>query len=71
MNALCSLKSPYGQIQSAMGEVLLAQNVYHQKVSVTEQDCDEARLQAGGTELLASNPGLEGMGHVLGRIPPL
>lgn len=40
-------------------------------MSVTERDCDEARLQAVGAELLDSNPGLEGMGRVLGKSPSL
>lgn len=66
MNALCSLKSPHGQIHSAMGEVLLAQDARYQNVSVTGRG-----LQAAGTDFLDYNPGLEGMGRMLGRIPPL
>lgn len=66
MNALCSLKSPHGQVHSATGEVLLAQDARYQNVSVTGRG-----LQAAGTDFLDYNPGLEGMGRMLGRIPPL
>lgn len=66
MNALCSLKSPHGPIHSAMSEVLLAQDARHQNVSMTGRG-----LQAAGMDFLDYNPGLEGMGRMLGRIPPL